>query len=65
MKSPTHNGTKNFVILRASDKDARRTSTSTLGNKFNRITLAASESGFLFAAICYLVASYRLLITDY
>jgi len=65
MKSPTHNGTKSFVILRASDKDARRTSTSTLRNKFNRTTLVASEFGLLFADTCYLSASYRLLFTDY
>jgi hypothetical protein len=65
MNLSTQTQNEKLVILRASDKDARRTSTSTLRNKFNRITLAASESGFLFADICYLFASFRLLITVY
>ena len=65
MKSPTLNKIRNVVILRASVKDPRRTSTPTLHTKFNRTTPTASNSGFLFAAICYLIASYRVLITDY
>ena len=56
---------KNLVILRASDKDARRTSTSTLRTTFTGSTFATHKSGFLFAAICYLIASDRLLITVY
>jgi hypothetical protein len=117
MKSPTDNQIKSLVILRTSDKDVRRTSTSTLRTKFNRSTFATGDqallwhshswlcswvsllsspssrperrvvcgserrdrgtqlnvfpllnggtSGFLFAAIRYLIASYRLRITDY
>jgi hypothetical protein len=65
MTNHPHAQYKNTVILSASDKDARRTATSTLRTKFNRTTLAANASGALFAAICYLFSSSRLLITDY
>jgi len=55
----------NVVILSLSDKDRRRTSTSTVHIKFNRSKRSCRETRLLVAAICYPFSSYRLLITDY
>ena len=56
---------ESIVILSLSDKDRRRTSTSTLRAASNRTTFFAGASSFLFVAIRYPFSSYRLLITDY
>jgi len=56
---------KKVVILRLSDEDSRRTSTSTPSTKSIRTILAIGGSGLLIAAICYPFSSERLLITDY
>jgi hypothetical protein len=55
----------NIVILRLSDEDSRRTSTSALFNRFNQSNRSSTGPSSLLSAICYLIASYRLLITDY
>jgi len=75
MNPSTHTQNESSVILSLSDKvrcvdsgetgDRRRTSTSTACITSVRSTLTDSESGLLLAAICYLIASYRLLITVY
>jgi hypothetical protein len=65
MNYSTQAQNESIVILSLSDKDRRRTSTSTLRATSNRTTFPAGTSGFLFVAICYLIASYRLLITVY
>ena len=65
MTNRPHIQRKSVVILRLSDEDSRRTSTSTLGTMFPGTALASCTSGFLLSAICYLLAPFQLPITVY
>jgi hypothetical protein len=65
MTPSIHDRSAKIVILSLSDKDRRRTSTSTMRTTSNRTTFPAGTSGFPIAAIYYLIASYRLLIAVY